>query len=179
MPAYRLKPRLPVWKLAGAAIMLLVAPAVASLVIPQLHDAHSQVTLGQPGMDWEVPITWPDGSQLRCQEAGDVMFPVWDCEGTMVHTFIMEDSRDPENTLERALRAALLTDITPGTFHRHGEVLIYDADEAIGLATQRDNETMIAIVTGEQQRDYAEVIMYELDGRRGPKPEVGDLEDAA
>lgn len=175
MPSYRLKPRLPFWKIAGVAVALMVSPSLVSLVIPQVADTRSQVTLGMVGIDWEVPIYWPDGGELVCEEAGDVMFPMWQCEGAKVHTLIMEDSEDAEITLQRAMRALLVVPISEGEFVRDGDVLLYETAEGIGLSKQSEGHTMIAVVEGDKRRPYAALILHELRDGQGELPDLSEL----
>lgn len=175
MPSYRLKPRLPIWKIAGVMAALMLAPVLVSLVLPQLADDRSTVTLGMPGMDWEEPIHWPDGGDLICEEVGDVMFPVWDCDGTRIHTLLMEDSRNAENTLQRAMRATLAVPLSEGEFVQDGNVLLYETDEGVGISKEVDGQTIVAVVEGAKQRPYAAIVLYELRDQQGELPDLSEL----
>lgn len=175
MLSYRLKPRLPVWRIAGVCAALMFAPYLLSLSMPQLADARSTVTLGKTEYDWSVPIHWPDGSELVCEDIGDVMFPIWDCEGTKVHTLIMEDSEDAENTLRRAMRALLVVPPSEGEFVRDGDILLYETAEGIGISKQDEELTIVAVVEGEEQRPYSDLILLELRGGTGELPYLSEL----
>lgn len=175
MLSYRLKPRLPVWRIAGVCAALMFAPYLLSLPLPQLADARSTVTLGMMEYEWKVPIHWPDGSELVCEDIGDVMFPIWDCEGTKVHTLIMEDSEDAENTLKRAMRALLVAPPSEGEFVRDGNVLLYETEEGIGISKQDEELTIVAVVEGEQQRPYSALILQELRDGTGVLPDLSEL----
>ncbi|MEJ5998101.1 hypothetical protein [Corynebacterium sp. H130] len=179
MPSFRLKPRLPLWRIGAVVAALLLAPLLLDLVTPRLVDDHSPVTLGAAGNPWENVIEWPEGGELVCKKAGDIMMPAWDCDGTMIHAMMVEGSRDEENTLKRAMRSILMVPANEGKFVRDDGVLLFETDEGIAISQEGtgdfEGQTMIAVVTGEKQRPYSAVILHDMRGGDGPLPDLSEI----
>lgn len=178
MSSYRLKPRVPLWKIVGVSAALLFAPAPVSLVMPQLVDDRSPVTLGAAEGAWSNVIEWPDGGDLVCEDIGDDMIPAWDCGGAKIHAMVMEGSRDEENTLQRAMRV-LLSTVEEGEWVRDDGILLYETDEGIGISQEGEGDykdlTMIAVVTGEKQREYSAIILHDMRGGEGELPNLEEI----
>lgn len=177
MPAYRLKPRLPMWRISGLAAIVLLLPMAVGLALPQLSDDRSPVVLGALGESWEIPISWPSGEALTCDEASDLVIQGWDCGGTTIASLVMTDSRDPENTLRRALRAVLMMQPEQGELVRDGGVLLLETSEGIAISKPGDDgKTMVAVVSGEHQRPYSALILHTFRGGLGRLPDLSEIE---
>ncbi|MEJ6013959.1 hypothetical protein WG936_08930 [Corynebacterium sp. H127] len=183
MPNYRLKPRLPVWKITGIVATLLLAPSLISLAVPELDSDRSPLVLSSPMTQWEIPINWPDGGPLTCEEGDELLMESWSCDGASVYSIVMEGSEDPENTLKRGMRAALLFPPGEGELVRDGQHLLYETDDAIGVATvgtgEHEGLMMVAVVSGAEQRPYSALILDAFRGGEGELPELEELGVAA
>lgn len=179
MPTYRLKPQLPVWRIAGVVGALLVAPIAVNLALPPLDDASEPVNLGSRAMQWQAPLNWPEGNAVRCEPGDMDVFNSWNCEGATIYTTVQEDVRDVENTLRRAIRATKDEEPDQGELLRDGKLMLLETKQAIAIAEEgtgeREGMALITVVSGDQQRPFAALAMHALRGGQGRLPDIGEI----
>lgn len=167
MPAYRLKPRLPMWRLSALVLGLLVLPVPLDLAVPQLVNPDTQVELGAPELDWTVPLNWPDGQPLICEPDPDAMFDAaWFCEDSRISTLVMEGSNNEDETLRRGIRASSGEKITgPVTMHK-GSARMISTDSITGISVEGANDhegnTLVVVVSGHDRKAYSDLIWTTL-----------------
>ncbi|MDU0479700.1 hypothetical protein QVA66_10690 [Staphylococcus chromogenes] len=167
MPAYRLKPRLPLWRLSLIVAAALLVPVPIDALLPQVNANTSRVVLGAPENDWTTPMNWPDGTEMICAEADDsVFFPSWDCDGTLITTTVLEGSKDEEETLRRAIRSVTMVKTDDKLDIHKGDGRLIETDDAIGMSVEgrddHDGKTLVAVVTGERKREVSLVLWTAL-----------------
>lgn len=167
MPEYRLKPRLPMWRLSALVLGLLMLPVLIDAALPQVAPNSSQVTLGMPGYEWSHELNWPDGTPMTCVEVDESFFsPAWDCDGTIITTMIMAGARDEDNTLQRGMRNALRRDVAAPISLRKGPARLIDAENAVGMSVMGEGDyagqSLIAVVTGDNYREVSRVVWTSL-----------------
>lgn len=189
MPQYRFSPTRAGrhwWAVFGVAAVLLALPALLNLLVPDNEDRVDEVRLGQLGYDWEIPLTDAAGEPVACRKSTDVINGyLWDCDGTLVHSMIVEGSNDEEETLRRMMRMEF-TQFPPRdipTF-REGEsrMVLDDRFGAVGMSLpgtgDRESQSMIAIIYGGAEvPELADAAWYRFtDGQPLPMPVLMLLE---
>lgn len=183
MPQYRFSPTRAGkhwWAIFAVAVILLAIPALLNLVVPERQAQTDEVRLGQLGYNWEIPLTDAAGEPLSCRQSTEALSgQLWDCEGTIVQSMIVEGSVDEEHTLERMMRMTLLAyppaDVP--TF-REGDALmkIDDRFGAVGMSLagtgEREGASMIAVIFGGPNvPELSDAVWYQFsDGQSLPSP---------
>ncbi|WP_311521402.1 hypothetical protein [uncultured Corynebacterium sp.] len=102
MTSYRFPPAQmtgPFFAVLGVAILVLGAPAVLSLAVPEHEPKKEPVVLDNA--DWHQPI---DGVECSVNYES-VANQAWDCGDTLVEAYLTEGVEDDELALRRAVRA--------------------------------------------------------------------------
>lgn len=184
MPQYRFSPTRAGkhwWAIFGVAIALLALPALLNLVVPDRVAETDEVRLGQLGYDWEIPVTDAEGEPLACRKSSQVISGyMWDCDGTMIHSMIVEGSENEENTLRRMMRVEFFSYPPPEipTF-REGEarMVLDNRFGAVGFSVpgtgDHEGQSMITLVYGGgQMPELADAVWRQYTGGSQLPPPV-------
>ncbi|MGP6175061.1 hypothetical protein [Corynebacterium sp. A21] len=182
MPQYRFSPTRAgkLWcAILGVAALLLALPSLLNLVVPDRPDGTDEVRLGSLGYDWEIPLRDPAGEIISCRKSSDVITGyLWDCEGTMVQSLIVEGPEDEEQTLRRMMRA-LIIEFPPANapvFREEEARMVIDPRYgAVGMSLagtgDREGQSMITLVYGGAEvPELADAVWFHYSQQSLPTP---------
>lgn len=155
-------------------LILLLLPLALNVVIPSQPgaDDHSKIELSGPGSDWKIPINNGDDSEIVCKSLkNDPTTISWDCNGTLVSSFVIESSGDMKLLTRRMLRLVTFSNsaldaevIEKRHVYRagiHNPIFSATAITMQGTGDNKDS-VMVALVHGTNYEVMADLIWKRL-----------------
>ncbi|QGU06180.1 hypothetical protein COCCU_01060 [Corynebacterium occultum] len=189
MPQYRFSPTRAgkLWcAIFAVAALLFALPGILNLLTPEREAGTDEIRLGSLGYDWEMLLHDEQGEVISCSKSSNVILGyLWDCDGTLIQSLLVEGVEDEEVTLRRMMRANL-AEFPPedAPVFREGDarMVIDPRYGAVGMSLagsdEREGQSMIVLVHGGPEvPELADAVWFQFSRQPLPTPVLLLLDD--